>query len=117
MPKTCTGLQGLEDLMTVQNSGALTADDVLDRLADLISQKQQAEEGIEEAKTVLELMRKNGLIGDELSHPALTLKWQSRSTWQYSSAVKDLQSMEKIDGSATKKSSEGWTARPTKPTL
>lgn len=117
MPRTSTSLEGLEDLMTIENSDPLTADDVLDRLADLISQKQQAEEGIEEAKTVLELMRKNGLIGDELSHPALTLKWQSRSTWQYSSAVKDLQAMEKVDGSATKKSSEGWTARPTKPIL
>ena len=117
MLRTTRCLQDLPELLTVNNTEPLTADDVLDRLADLINQKQQAEDGIEEAKTVLSLMRKNGLIGDELSHPALTLKWQSRSTWQYSSAVKDLQGLEKVDGTATKKTSEGWTACPNKPQL
>ena len=67
MLRTTRCLQDLPELLTVNNTEPLTADDVLDRLADLISQKQQAEDGIEEAKTVLSLMRKNGLIGDELS--------------------------------------------------
>lgn len=96
---------------------ALTPDSVMDRMWSLISQRKEVDEGIEECRSVLSTMRKSGLIGDEMNHPAFTLKWQSRSTWVYSSAVKDLQGLEKIDGSATKKTSEGWTARPVKPQL
>ncbi len=117
MPRLTTSLQGLEDLMTTDNVEALTPDDVMDRYWSLIQQQKETAEAIEEVRTVLTMMRRNGLIGDQMDHPAFTLKWQSRSTWVYSNAVKELQGLEKIDGTATKKTSEGWTARPTKPQL
>ena len=95
----------------------LTPDSVMDRYWDLIQQQKETAESIEGCRSILTMMRSNGLIGDEMDHPAFTLKWQTRSTWVYSSAVKDLQGLEKVDGSATKKTSEGWTARPVKPQL
>ena len=103
--------------MTTENSKPLTADAVMDLYWSLIQQQKETTEAIEEVRSVLSMMRHEGIIGDEMNHPAFTLKWQSRSTWVYSNAVKELQGLEKIDGSATKKISEGWTARPTKPTL
>ena len=106
-----------EELVTVENIEPLTADAVMDRYWDLIQQQKETAEAIEECRSVLSMMRRDGLIGDEMNHPAFTLKWQSRSTWVYSNAVKELQGLEKIDGTATKKTSEGWTARPIKPSL
>ena len=117
MPRLSTSLEGLENLMTIENADPLTPDAVMDRYWDLIQQQKATTDAIEEVRSVLSLMRRNGLIGDEMDHPAFTLKWQSRSTWVYSNAVKELQGLEKVDGSATKKTSEGWTARPTKPQL
>ena len=103
--------------MTIETSDPLKPDDLMDLLAKAITREAEAKEDIATIRDMLAVMRKEGLIGDEMDHPAFTLKWQSRSTWVYSNAVKELQGLEKIDGSATKKTSEGWTARPVKPQL
>ena len=100
-----------------QPQNELTPDAVMDRYWTLIQQQKETAESIEECRSVLTIMRKEGLINDEVEHPAFTLKWQSRSTWVYSNAVKELQGLEKIDGSATQTTSENWVARPNKPTL
>ena len=103
--------------MTIDNVEPLTPDAVMDRYWELITKQKEVAEGIEECRSVLSIMRKEGIINDELEHPSFSLKWQTRSTWVYSNAVKNLQSLEKADGTATKKTSEGWTARPNKPKL
>ena len=112
-----TSLQGFTTLMTIENNEPLTPDAVIDHLAHLIQAKKDAELGIDECKTILTLMRKEGLINDKVEHPAFTLSWQTTKRWVYSPAVKELQGMEKVDGSATQTTSENWVARPVKPTL
>ena len=93
----------------------LTPDDVLDRLAAAIQRKAEAEEDIQNCKEVLTLMRAEGLINDTVESDDLKLTWTTRSTWQYSNAVKSLQDMEKIEGIATKKQSSSWTAKQLNP--
>ena len=117
MPKTCTGFEGLEDLMTIENSDPLTPDAVMDRMWSLISQRKEVDDGIEECRSVLSIMRKEGLINDKVEHDAFTLSWQTTKRWVYSPAVKELQGMEKIDGSATQTTTENWVARANKPQL
>ena len=94
---------------------SLTPDDVLDRLAAAINRKADAEQEISNCKEVLTLMRAEGLINDTLESDDLKLTWTTRSTWQYSNAVKSLQQMEQIEGVATKKQSSSWTAKQLSP--
>ena len=94
---------------------SLTADDILDRLALAIKRKADAEADIQNCKDVLTLMRAEGLINDTVESDDLKLTWTTRSTWQYSSAVKQLQQMEQIEGVATKKQSSSWTAKQLSP--
>ena len=70
---------------------------------------------IQNCKDVLTLMRAEGLINDTVESDELKLTWTTRSTWQYSNAVKSLQDMEKIEGIATKKQSSSWTAKQLSP--
>jgi len=100
--------------MTIDNSQPLTPDDLMDLLAKAIAREAEAKEDIATIRDMLAVLRKEGVIGDELSSPELTLKWQTRSTWQYSAAIKSAQDMEKVDGTATKKTTEGWVTRKTK---
>ena len=93
----------------------LTADDVLDRLSAAIQRKAEADADIQNCKEVLSLMRAEGLINDTVESDDLKLTWTTRSTWTYSPAVKQLQQMEQVEGLATKKISESWTAKPIKP--
>ena len=94
---------------------SITADVILDRLSTAINIKKKADIEIDECKAILTMMRKEQLIGNEVEHPDLKLTWTTRSSWQYSAAVKELQDMEKIDGIATKKITESWTAKPVTP--
>ena len=94
---------------------SLTPDDVLDRLSAAIDRKAAAEEEISNCKEVLTLMRAEGLINDTVESDDLKLTWTTRPTWQYSSAVKQLQQMEQIEGVATKKHSSSWTAKRINP--
>ena len=110
-------LQDLQDIMTIENSEPLTSDAVMDRYWSLIQQQRETAEAIEECRSVLTIMRKEGLINDKVEHPAFTLSWQTTKRWVYSPAVKELQGLEKVDGSATQTTSENWVARPVKPTL
>jgi hypothetical protein len=111
-------LEELEQLkiepMTIDNSEPLKPDDLMDLLAKAITREAEAKEDIATIRDMLAVMRKEGLIGDELSSPELTLKWQTRSTWQYSSAIKTAQDLEKLEGIATQKTSEGWVTRKNK---
>ena len=117
MSKTSLSLQELDQLiiqdMSIETSEPLSPDDILDLLAKAIIRKSEAEEDISTLREMLALLRKQGIIGDELSHPELTLKWQTRSSWVYSPAVKQVQQMEQAEGVATKKTSEGWVVRKT----
>jgi len=111
-------LEELEQLkiepMTIDNSQPLTADDLLDLLAKAINREAEAKEDIATIRDMLAVLRKEGVIGDELSSPELTLKWQTRSTWQYSAAIKSAQAMEQMEGIATQKTTEGWVTRKNK---
>ena len=115
MSKTSLSLQELDQLiiqdMSIETPEPLSADDILDLLAKAIIRKSEAEEDISTLREMLALLRKQGIIGDELSHPELNLKWQTRSSWVYSSAVKQVQQMEQAEGVATKKTTEGWVVR------
>ena len=97
--------------MSTETVPPLTADDIVDLLAKAITRKSEAEEEIATLREMLALLRKEGVIGDELSHPELTLKWQTRSSWVYSPAVKQAQQMEQAEGIATKKTTEGGVVR------
>ena len=117
MSITATSFQGLQDLMTTENTEPLTPDAVMDRHWNLTQQQKEIAEAIEECRSVLTIMRKEGLIGDKVEHPAFTLSWQTTKRWVYSPAVKELQGLEKVDGSATQTTTENWVARPIKPQL
>jgi len=66
---------------------------------------------IDEHKTHLQDLFDEGLITDNVNHDGITAKIQQRKTWQYSSAVKELQDMEKLEGIATEKISNSWHVR------
>ena len=104
-------------MTTIQPQNELTPDAVMDRYWDLIQQQKETAESIEECRSILTIMRKEGLINDKVDHPAFTLSWQTTKRWVYSPAVKELQGLEKVDGSATQTTSENWVARPNKPSL
>ena len=110
-----TPLPTLIAVFPLTHPPSLTPDDVLDRLAAAINRKADAEQEISNCKEVLTLMRAEGLINDTVESDELKLTWTTRSTWQYSNAVKSLQDMEKIEGIATKKQSSSWTAKQLSP--
>ncbi len=90
------------------------SDDLLDLLAAAYRQKQEADHEIESIKSQLAAMRADGFIGDQLSSPSLSLSWVTRSSWQYSPAIKQAQDLEKLEGTATKRESSSWTIKPVK---
>ena len=100
--------------MTINNPESLTPDDVLNILAKKLQRHAEDALDIETLRNMLTVFRKEGLIGDIIEHPEFILKWQTRSTWQYSAAIKSAQDMEKLEGIATKKTTEGWVTRKTK---
>ena len=110
-----TPLHTLTAAFPLTQPPSLTPDDVLDRLAAAINRKADAEQEISNCKEVLTLMRAEGLINDTVESDDLKLTWTTRSTWQYSNAVKSLQQMEQIEGVATKKQSSSWTAKQLSP--
>lgn len=91
-----------------------TSDDLLDQLASAYRTQRKAADTIEGIKAQLAAMRADGVIGDELSHPALNLKWVSRTSWVYSPAVRQTQDFEKLEGLATKRTTSSWTVQPNK---
>ena len=115
MSKTSISLQELDQLiieeMSTETVPPLTPDDIVDLLAKAITRKSEAEEEITTLREMFAVMRKDGIIGDEVIHPKFTLKWQTRSSWVYSAAVKQVQQMEQAEGVATKKTTEGWVVR------
>lgn len=97
---------------TVKNIAPLTPEDVADRMALDIKKKQQAEDDIATGKSIMAAMHADGIVGDTFVTPSITLTWQTRESWSYSKAVKDLQAVERSDGTATRRVSESWVARP-----
>ncbi len=90
------------------------SDDLLDELARACRQKQDAEHRIESIKSDLAAMRADGVIGDQLSSPQLSLTWMTRKSWVYSPAIKTAQDLEKLEGTATQRESSSWTIKPVK---
>ena len=70
---------------------------------------------ITEHKAHLQDLFDEGLITDTVSHDGITAKIQQRKTWQYSSAIKELQDMEQVEGVATQKVTSSWTVRFSSP--
>jgi len=70
---------------------------------------------IDECKAGLQAHYDNGTITDKLSTPYGSATLTTRTSWAYSSAVKQLQEMEILEGVATKKTSSSWTIRPATP--
>lgn len=93
-------------------SPLLCADDLLDRLDLAIARKKEAEAEIGEIKACFSQMKKDGVIGNELQHPNFNLVWQTRSTWKYSPAVKQLQDEEKFENIALETITGAWYAKP-----
>lgn len=89
-----------------------TSDDLLDELAAAYKAQRAASDTIESIKAQLASMHADGIVGDELSHPALNLKWVSRTSWVYSPAVRQTQDFEKLEGLATKRVTSSWTIQP-----
>ena len=70
---------------------------------------------IDQHKAHLQDLFDEGLIGDSVSHEGISAKIQQRKIWQYSPAIKELQDMEQVDGTAIQKMSTSWTVRFSKP--
>jgi len=70
---------------------------------------------IDEHKAHLQDLFDEGLIGDNVTHDGITAKIQQRKTWQYSPAIKELQDMEQVEGTATQKVTSSWTVRFSSP--
>lgn len=70
---------------------------------------------LDECKAGIQAHYDNGSIPDKLSTPYGTATLTTRTTHQYSAAVKQLQEMEILEGVATKKVSSSWTIRPATP--
>ena len=70
---------------------------------------------LDECKAGLQAHYDNGDIPDKLSTPYGSATLTTRTSWAYSSAVKQLQEMEQLEGVATKKLSSSWTIRPATP--
>jgi len=67
---------------------------------------------IDACKLQLQALYETGEIPDKLSTPFGSATLTQRSTWAYSSAVRQLQELEQLEGIATKKTSSSWTIRP-----
>ena len=80
-----------------------------------MAQIKASQERIENWKAELQQLYDDGTITDKLSTPYGSATLTTRSSWAYSSAVKQLQELEQIEGVATKKTSSSWTIRPATP--
>lgn len=98
-------------------------EEFLDELSpeDLIYLAVSAQASISNCKAFLDGIRERlnsfrelGVIDDKLSCPAGTATLQTRETYSYSSAVKELQDMEILEGIAKKKTTASWTIRAIK---
>lgn len=112
MPRPSIRFEDLDiELMTVDTAQPLTPTDILDLYDAALKRKTDAEEDLNTLRQMLTELRTKGILEDELKSDTLAIKWQSRSTWSYSSAIKQAQQLEQADGTATKKTTEGWAIR------
>ena len=113
--KKALRLQDLADFemqtTAVKNTAPLTPEDVLARMALDTKKMQQAKDDIETGKSILAAMRADGLVGDVLVHPSITLTWQTKKTYSYSPAIRAAQQVERSTGEAIERTSGGWVAR------
>ena len=100
-----------------------TSNDCLDDLSpdQLIYLATQTQQSIKELTTFLDNIRSRltnfrdlGIIDDKLSTDYGSATLITRTSWTYSSAVKELQELEVLEGIATKKTSASWTIRAAK---
>ena len=100
-----------------------TSNDCLDDLSpdQLIYLATQTQQSIKELTTFLDNIRSRltnfrdlGIIDDKLSTDYGSATLVTRTSWTYSSAVKELQELEQLNDIATKKTSAAWTIRSPK---
>jgi hypothetical protein len=111
------------DACNSTQASTLMDDDYLNELSpeDLIYLAVSAQASIASLKTFtdgirerLTAFREIGIVDDKLSCPAGTATMQTRETYSYSLAVKQLQDMEILEGIAKKKVTASWTIRGAK---
>ena len=97
-----------------------TPTDCLEDLSpdQLIYLATQTQSSIKELTTFLDNIRSRltnfrdlGIIDDKLSTDYGSATLVTRTSWTYSSAVKELQELEQLEGIATKKTSASWTIK------
>jgi hypothetical protein len=89
-----------------------TPDQLVAYITSAQAELKLLQQAIDSWKSHLSRLHDEGDIPDKLSTPHGTATLTTRSTWTYSPAVKQLQELEQLDGSATKKITASWTIRP-----
>jgi hypothetical protein len=89
-----------------------TPDQLVAYITSAQAQAKSLAADIDAWKAELQALYASGAIPDKLSTPFGSATITTRSTWTYSPAVKQLQELEQLDGSATKKITASWTIRP-----
>ena len=92
-----------------------TPDQLVAYITSAQSEIKLLQQAIDSWKSHLSRLHDEGTIPDKLSTPHGTATLTSRSTWTYSTAVKQLQELEQLDGLATKKTSTSWTVKAATP--
>lgn len=89
-----------------------TPETLVGYITTALAQIKAIQSDIEGWKAELTAHHEAGTIPDKLSTPFGTATLTQRTTWAYSSAVRQLQELEQLEGVATKKLSSSWTIRP-----
>jgi len=92
-----------------------TPDSLVAFITAEMAQIKASQARIEDWKAELQQHYDSGDITDKLSTPYGTATLTTRTTHQYSAAVRQLQEMEILEGVATKKITASWTIRPATP--
>ena len=120
MPLNLTATASTTSLVATTSTLPSTPTDCLEDLSpdQLIYLATQTQSSINELKTFLDNIRTRltnfrdlGIIDDKLSTDYGSATLITRTTWTYSSAVKELQELEQLEGIATKKTSASWTIK------
>ena len=100
---------------TMQNTTVeLPTDTLILRIRERQQQIDALKKLIDSDKITLESRFLEGSISDKLSTKNVSATRSTRTSYTYSSAVKQLQEMEVIEGVATSKQTIGWTIRESK---
>ena len=103
--------------MDTEHLYALTADDILNKLAAIEAELDSLNAQRAAYREVLTTFYKDGTVNDKLDNGnGFKLNWQVTGTrWKYSDAIAKAQAMEQAEGIATKSVTYGWKKQVTKP--